>query len=215
MKMAISLVRTLLYQRWTIAVVISLIILVWELLKHRPDSLNSFTPNFLGEILGLGVVIPLLLGVLLTGVSHVSLTSFKTKTHLANGSSNMATDQQKRILILENESLLGASIEHILKKEGDLNVLGLTPTDGATLVQDIIYARPDILILEEVRYLFDPAKLLFLLQEIPRLRLIVVNAADNLAQIYDKDQILLTRTADLVAVIRHDRNLTLQRVNEE
>lgn len=121
----------------------------------------------------------------------------------------MTTNRCKRILILENESLLGASIECILKNDIDLKVSGLSSFDRGTLVNEIMSVQPDVLILENICHLFDLAKFVFLMKEIPKLRLIVISAADNSFQIYDKHEVFLTDTTDLITAIRYESTLTL------
>ena len=154
-----------------------------------------------------GMLMPILLGVLLTGLTYIPLAAIKTEVDSTNRSRKMTSKWQKRILVVENELLLGASIEHLLKNEADFCVWGVTSTDVPTLVEEIIRIRPDVVILEEVRHPIEPAKLLILLKEIPRLRLIVVSAEDDVIQIYDKDQFMATQTADLVTIIHRDSSL--------
>ena len=113
----------------------------------------------------------------------------------------------QRVLIVENKLLMGAGIERMLQNKADFEVWGVMPTDGPTLVQEILRTRPDVVIMEESPYLVDSTTLFFLLKELPELRLVVVNTEDNLIHVYDKYQIMLTHATDFMAVIQHNNGL--------
>jgi len=106
----------------------------------------------------------------------------------------------QRVLIVENESLLGAGIEHLLAHEPDLNVVGIARADEAVLLEEIKLSQPDIVILDRATCLTNAMKLLAHLQDCPKLRVIVVSANDNVVQIFDKQQVLVNQTTDLASL---------------
>lgn len=107
----------------------------------------------------------------------------------------------QRVLIVENERLLGAAIEHLLTSEVDLKVMGLAQADEPVLLEEIKLSQPDVVIMDQTTFLTDPMKLLAHLRDFPRLRVIVVSANDNIVQIFDKQLVLVTQTADLASLL--------------
>ncbi len=77
-------------------------------------------------------------------------------------------------LVAENR-LLREALIHILTKRSDIRVVGAAPYSQATLEQ-IIGARPDIIILDSIRPVFSEAKLVSTLHAvIPDLRVVMVD----------------------------------------
>lgn len=130
---------------------------------------------------------------------------------------NEAT-HMRRILIVENELLLGAGIEHLLTGEADLDVTGIAGADEAILLKEIKHFQPDVVILDRATCLIHPTKLLAQLQDYPHLRVIVISADDNTVQIFEKQQILVTRIRDLASlfytVINYSRGGTEEPIHE-
>ena len=114
---------------------------------------------------------------------------------------------QRTVLVVENDSLLGASVENILTRELGLNVVGVTPANEAALIQAIWHARPAIVILNEASSLTDAMNLMARLKDYPQLRVVVVNTDNNLVQIYDKRQVLATPDNNLPAISRNGNSL--------
>ena len=106
-----------------------------------------------------------------------------------------------RVLIVQNELLLGAGLQALLAHETDLEVIGISPHDQAELAQDIRQIRPDIVFLDEDSYLVDAGELLILLQDLPKLRVMVINTNDNLLHIYDVQQVMILSTTQLINLI--------------
>lgn len=109
----------------------------------------------------------------------------------------------QRVLIVENQSLLGAGIEKLLASEPNLHVMGIAPVHEAALLDEINRYQPDVIILDVITRLTNPTKLLAQLQHYPQLKLIIVNGNDNLLQIHHKQQTLITQAADLVTIIQY------------
>jgi stage III sporulation protein SpoIIIAA len=112
-----------------------------------------------------------------------------------------ATDVQ-RVLIIENQLLLGAGVQSLLAGEADLDVIGISPVNQAELVQEIRRFRPDVVVLDEVTHLADATRLMTFLKNHPKLRVVVVSANDNLVCIYNKQQVLVRQATDLINLIR-------------
>ena len=178
---------------------VALLIIAVEVMEHQPDSLNQLNSNFLREVWLFGVGFPLLGGILFSPLMRRKLVTPGPLTSATSNKTNVDTTMQ-RVLIVENELLLGAGIEHLLAGEADLNVRGIARADEAVLLEEIKLSQPDVVILDEATCLTDPMKLLAHLQDHPRLRVIVVSANDNVVQIFDKQQVLVNQTSDLASL---------------
>ena len=108
----------------------------------------------------------------------------------------------QRVLIVQNGPLLCAGIQRLLAGELGLEVLSSSPQDRVELTQEVRRTQPDVVVLDEVSHLVDPASLLALLNTDSTLRVVVVSANDNLVRIYDKEQVLITQATDLINIIR-------------
>ena len=108
-----------------------------------------------------------------------------------------------RVLIVENQLLLGAGLQNLLSGETDLDVIGISPRNQLELVQKIRQIQPDVVFLDKDSRLTDATDLLTFLENFSKLRVIVLNANDNLACIYIKKQTLVTPTARLISIV-HD-----------
>jgi len=108
----------------------------------------------------------------------------------------------RRVLIVENQTLLGAGVHSLVGDETGLEVRGVSPHDRAELIRDIQSFQPDIVILNKASQLMAPLNLLAALEDHSRLQLIVVSADDNRVCIYDKRQLLVKRAADVIDIIR-------------
>ncbi len=106
----------------------------------------------------------------------------------------------RRVLVVENGSLLDEGVKSLLRRKTVLKVSGVTYADEATLLKDISQLSPDVIVLNEV----DPsqaARLFALLTGAPAVRVIVTRLSDNAVKVYDKQEVRLTASADLVSLI--------------
>ncbi len=106
----------------------------------------------------------------------------------------------RRVLVIENQQLLGAGIENLLRREVDLNVLGITPKDEKTLLDTMHRYRPDVVVLDEAST--DATRLSALLQDSPELLLVVVSADDHLVRLYESRNVTIVEAAELADLIR-------------
>ena len=107
-----------------------------------------------------------------------------------------------RVLIVENQLLLGAGLQNLLTGEADLDVIGISPSSQLELVQEIRKTRPDVVLLLKDSFLTDATELLAFLEGYPKLRVLVVNASDQLIHIYDKQEVQVKHTTQLISIIR-------------
>ncbi len=106
------------------------------------------------------------------------------------------------VLIIENQMLLGAGVQILLAGEADLEVIGISPSSQERLAQEVSRLRPDVIVLDETSRLAGPTKLLSLLKDSPKLRIVVISANHNLVRIYNKRETQLRRATDLFDILR-------------
>ena len=108
----------------------------------------------------------------------------------------------RRVLIVENQTLLGAGVHSLLWEENGLELYGVSPHGQAELIQDIGRFQPDILVMDKSSHLVAPLNLLAALENHAQLQVVVVSADDNQVCIYDKRQLLVERATDFLDMIR-------------
>lgn len=104
------------------------------------------------------------------------------------------------VLVSENQRLLGAGIENLLRREADLLVTGITLGSQEALLQAIDRTHPDVVVLDGST--IDATRLLGLLENRPRLRVVLVSADDGLVRTYEAQQVVVTRATELVDLVR-------------
>ncbi len=108
----------------------------------------------------------------------------------------------KRVLLVTSELLLRQGIVSLLSREVDINVLSINYVDEKTLFHEIDQYNPDVVILDERMEYTDLTHLFNLLIDYPILRVMVLNVIDNKVNIYDKTEIEVSRSYDLISAIR-------------
>jgi hypothetical protein len=110
------------------------------------------------------------------------------------------------VLIINSGSIFDSSLLQLLKSAADLDVLDVSDRDEAALKRAIVQFAPRTVIINDSEA-DAPLRLLKLFstfQFARRLRVIVVQIADNVIQHYEIKQVIATESADLVALIRND-----------
>ena len=110
----------------------------------------------------------------------------------------------KKILVVQAEHLLGAAIVSLLCGEYDLTVMGCMADTAAELIEKINHLHPDVIIMEQTHH-FTEAIHLLAPQYCFKLRLMMVSTDHNWVQLDNKQQILITKPADLANIIRYDQ----------
>ena len=110
----------------------------------------------------------------------------------------------QRVLIIENNLLLGAGIQNLLAGMANLEVIGIASgRKWGELAQEIERLQPDLIVLDEDSHLANLTKLLPLLAEFSQLRLVVVSANDDRVRIYGKQEFLIATATQLVDIIQN------------
>ena len=110
----------------------------------------------------------------------------------------------KRVLIVTSELLLREGIASLLSREVDIDVMSTNYIDELTLNHEIDQYNPDVVILDERMEYTDLTYLFNLLIDYPKLRVMVLNVINNKVNIYDKAEIEVSRSYDLISAIRQE-----------
>jgi DNA-binding NarL/FixJ family response regulator len=124
-----------------------------------------------------------------------SLTPFKVEPMKTK---NGRSPTHNRILVVDNDEILGAGLENLLSNEESLKVWGVATQEESVLIDEIQRSQPDTVILIAESKLSNPTRLFTLLPGYGRLRIILVSIDSNILEIYDKQQITANNWLSLV-----------------
>lgn len=111
----------------------------------------------------------------------------------------------KRVLVVHRDLLLGIGIESLLEREKDLLVMGIAITSNMN--SDIENFHPNVIVLDETLSFGDLNRIFETLQDGPELRVMVINLQNNHVTVYDKREISITQSNDLIYAIKQNRDL--------
>jgi DNA-binding NarL/FixJ family response regulator len=109
-----------------------------------------------------------------------------------------------RLLVVDDLQILGAGLKNLLSKEEALEVYGFSTQDESALVDEIWRVRPDTIILMAESQLTTPVRLLTLLPDYGRLRIIFLNLDNNIFEIYGRQQITVEDWSSFRTNLRPD-----------
>lgn len=107
---------------------------------------------------------------------------------------------RKKILVLESEKLLNASILSILASRPEFDV-AQTPASSLACLEQCDNLQPDILILEEETMAMNILAVVKLTGRHPKMRLIVFRLSDTKVEVFDKQTIQVRQDADLFELL--------------
>lgn len=113
-----------------------------------------------------------------------------------------------RVLIVDNQGIMGAGMEELLSKEPSLEVFGISTASETALVQNISRLQPDTVILTLESKGTTPTRLMELLYDYGRLRIIRVSMNSNIFEIYEKQKIILNSVDTLLSQINANYETT-------
>ena len=97
----------------------------------------------------------------------------------------------KKVLILENDSVLNAGVKSLLLGNIHLNVYGAVCTNVGDLNLTIDQIKPDIIIADETDSHLNSVEILDFLKVYPGVKTILINLEDNQIEVYDKKQVFV------------------------
>jgi chemotaxis response regulator CheB len=119
------------------------------------------------------------------------MTLYETKTAIEQAAI-------KKVLIIQNTNLLGFVVENLLTSSQAFVVGSLVFRPSMDLAREVQAFEPDVIILDECmmeNYMGDFIKLMLLC---PHLRIITLDANENVMHTYRRDKNLIHNPADLL-----------------
>ena len=106
------------------------------------------------------------------------------------------------MLIAVQANVLATGIESLLKSADDLSVNRIAFSDKNVVLAEIDRLQPTVLVLDEAQTLAQVMPLLELLRVHPDLKIMVVNAENNVVQVYERRELFLKAGTDLVQAVQ-------------
>lgn len=103
-----------------------------------------------------------------------------------------------RVLVVDTQGIMGASLEKFLTEEPLVEVYGLVWEEKTDLVQEILRLLPDTIIMVFESGLMTPNQLLDALPDYGRIRIILVSVISNVIDVYDRQHIQVDNYFDLI-----------------
>lgn len=107
-----------------------------------------------------------------------------------------------RVLVVDNQGIMGAGLEKLLAGDQALEVSGITTRNELILVQEIQRLQPDTIILVLESEIISPCRLLELLQYYGRFRIIMVSINSNNIEVYDRQEIVACNQDSLLTKLK-------------
>ena len=110
----------------------------------------------------------------------------------------------KRVAVILSEFLIGRGVESLLSRDTDLIVTSLSydGNGGESIIHHINRYEPNVVIIDESLQNDDSWNVFNQLLEFPKLRVLVLSVRDNRIEIYDRKEILVSQSADLLSAIK-------------
>jgi hypothetical protein len=188
---------SLLRYRWWVMSLVTVALLALEIIEHRP-SLFALDLDFVREALVLGLAVPPAIGLGLSWLVRHESEPVGTPVLF----SHKATAVERQQVLVVEDQVMGELVRSLLSQVKGFDVVGFVPRDEAALVEEIERTQPAVVVLDAATRLTDPDSLWCYLNSDLDLRVVVVSADDNTVRVYDKQQVLINRGEDLVAIIR-------------
>ena len=107
-----------------------------------------------------------------------------------------------RVLVVDTQGIMGASLEKFLGEEPFIEVYGLVWEEDTDLVGEIYRLQPDTVVLILESEVMSPSQLLDALPNYGRIRIILVSAISNIIDVYDRDHILADNPGAFIEQLR-------------
>ena len=107
----------------------------------------------------------------------------------------------RRILFVDNESLLMGATRRLLENNGIFAVVNLYANDMGELLRHVAQINPHVILMDEDTCFIEPMHLLGALQMLPTVRLIVLNKRDITVDIFDKRQLAIADAGQLMEAL--------------
>lgn len=113
-----------------------------------------------------------------------------------------------RVIVVGNQSIMGAGMEELLSSEPFFEVVGTSTNSETALVQIISRLQPDIIVSILESKGPTPTRLLELLFDYGSLRIVLVSMESNVLEVYEKKQIITNEWTTLMGQIKPEQDAT-------
>lgn len=114
----------------------------------------------------------------------------------------------KTIALWGDEELLTEAIKNLLVTKKEWKVIRVSNEwDDETLARELKRQNLDILIVSEGILASNGTQLIKLVQDFPKLKIIMISLENNLLKIYNKQTICIEEASDLMSIIEVDPDL--------
>ncbi len=108
----------------------------------------------------------------------------------------------QRILVIENNTLIGAIIECVLAREKNMAVTGITPQNEIELLQEVWSLQPHVILIDQDSRLTTPTRLLSRFHNMPELKIITISLHENSFMVYSKKKHSAAYLTDLATAVQ-------------
>lgn len=183
-----SFLETFRDHRWYLVAAFTVMLIALEVIRAYTQAQYDFDRAY--RFLLFGVALPLSVGIASTIPS-----GFEKTLSLASRTKDQV---KQRVLVATKEMLLGAGIESMLMRQNELSLISTISHTTIELINKVHQLKPEVVILDEKMYLDSLNELMTCMNERPEMRLVVVSDSENRIQIYNKRQLRVTQSMDLV-----------------
>jgi len=113
----------------------------------------------------------------------------------------------ERILLIGSKDLITGGIASLLQRVADVNLHNKTIKDFPHLINELNELRPAILVLNNNLEFATSSLMLILLGNFPDLRILVIDERKNIIHVYEKQEVQVTQSADLLGFISRTKCL--------
>jgi DNA-binding NarL/FixJ family response regulator len=107
----------------------------------------------------------------------------------------------KKVTVILSEFLIGKGVESLLSREMELSVTSILYDGDDGVIDHIERYQPSVVIMDESLLNGSSRNLFNQLLLYPKLRVLVLSVQDNRINIYDRKEILVSQSADLISAI--------------
>jgi chemotaxis response regulator CheB len=108
---------------------------------------------------------------------------------------------RKRVLLIESGRFLGGVIHDLFARFDKITVFTARPSSARNLLAEVHANQPDIVVMDDTLGIQYLAHLLRYMQNDRNISVFIVNTESNQVQIFQKQEINLTQSQDLFAIL--------------
>ncbi len=186
------------YQRLSWLIIFIFSYLAYEIWEHWPVGLRDLELQSLALVLTEAAFVVMLI-LFAHGLAR-QIRSWDKRGSPRTFRAAGILSRKPRVLVVGTETLLGAGIENLLRKAGQVEVVGVSLAREGQFLDRITKEPPDLIVVSADSEL----NTLRILQELPagsHARLVSIGMNPGEARVYDLSQVVLQGAADLVRII--------------